>query len=105
MPVVPFDALPDDARVWVFASESPLKGGSAHRLLDEVDQYLAQWRANFEELKVKRDGLAAELRRDYPPIEKIADLLARIAANDDEIVRLHVARPSGVALHLAALRK
>jgi hypothetical protein len=54
VPVVPFDALPDDARVWVFASESPLKGGSAHRLLDEVDRYLEQWRAHGQPLTCAR---------------------------------------------------
>jgi hypothetical protein len=54
MPVVPFDALPEDARVWVFSSESPLNGDSAHKLLDEVDRYLAQWRAHGEPLTCGR---------------------------------------------------
>jgi len=54
MPVVPFDALPDDARVWVFASESPLEEDSSRRLLDEVDRYLAQWRAHGQPLTCAR---------------------------------------------------
>jgi hypothetical protein len=33
-------------------------------------------------------------------VAKIADQLARIAANDEEISSLHQARPAGVALHL-----
>jgi hypothetical protein len=31
MPMVTFDALPDDARVWVFGSRDPLGDELAHR--------------------------------------------------------------------------
>jgi len=67
----------------------------------EAQEYLTQWRADYEALKIKRDALAAELREVYPVFEaKISDMFASIAANDAELSRLHQARPAGVGLHL-----
>jgi hypothetical protein len=67
----------------------------------QAQEYLAQWRADYEALKIKRDALAAELREVYPEFEaKISDMFVRIAANDAELSGLHQARPAGVALHL-----
>ena len=57
----------------------------------------AQWYAEYEELKSKRDGLAAEFREVYPEFEaKVVGLLSRMAANDAEISSLHFRRQSGV---------
>jgi hypothetical protein len=55
MPRVSFAQLPDDARVWVFASDRPLVGAPAERLLGEVDQYLARWAAHGQPLTAARD--------------------------------------------------
>jgi predicted transcriptional regulator len=67
----------------------------------QAQEYLTEWRSDYEKLKGKRDGLADELRTIYPEFEtKIAALFTRIAANDAELSRLHQARPAGVALHL-----
>ena len=67
----------------------------------QAEEYLARWRDEYEALKVKRDGLAEELRTIYPELEtKITDLFTRIATNDAELSSLHQARPAGVALHL-----
>jgi hypothetical protein len=66
-----------------------------------AQEYLTEWRADFETLTVERDTLAAELCELYPELEtKIVSLFARIAANDEKLSRLHQARPAGVALHL-----
>jgi len=66
-----------------------------------AQEYLAKWRARYEALKPERDSLAAEFRDVYPEFEtKIIDLFARMAANDEEISRLHRERPAGVALQL-----
>ena len=54
MPLVPFASLPDDARVWVFASDRPIAGPDAERLLRSVDDYLARWKAHGEPLTVAR---------------------------------------------------
>ena len=54
MPLVPFESLPDDARVWVFASDRPLAGGDADRLLRSVDAYLERWKAHGQPLTVAR---------------------------------------------------
>jgi hypothetical protein len=67
----------------------------------QAQEYLAQWRADYEALKIERDALAAELREVYPEFEaKITDLFTRITANNAELSGLHQARPGGVALHL-----
>jgi hypothetical protein len=43
---VAWDALPDQARVWVFASPQPLTDEQTGTLLDEVDRFLAGWLAH-----------------------------------------------------------
>lgn len=55
MPHVPFHQLPDDARVWVFASDRALTGESAERLLGEVDRFLARWAAHGQPLTAARE--------------------------------------------------
>jgi hypothetical protein len=55
MPVVHFDSLPADARVWVFASDRPLQGAEAQVLLGEVDAWLDQWKAHGAPLRSARD--------------------------------------------------
>ena len=55
MPHVPFAQLPDDARVWVFASDRPLADAHAERLLAAVDAFLARWAAHGQPLTAARD--------------------------------------------------
>src|SRR6478752_3735425 len=55
MPIVSFAALPDSARVWVFASEKPLAGAVADTLLASVDDFLSEWRAHGVPLRCGRD--------------------------------------------------
>ena len=55
MPVVTFDALPDHARLWIFAADRPLTAGESDALLDGVDAFLAQWKAHGHPLTVARD--------------------------------------------------
>lgn len=55
MPIVPFDSLADDARVWVFGADRPLEAVEATRLLEMVDKYLARWAAHGEPLTSGRD--------------------------------------------------
>ncbi len=46
MPAVPFDQLPDDARLWVFAAARPLDGEQQRALLARADTFLARWAAH-----------------------------------------------------------
>lgn len=55
MPLVAFDTLPADARVWVFAASRPLDATEASALLAPVDAYLATWKAHGAPLTVARD--------------------------------------------------
>ena len=55
MPVVPFDSLPDSARVWIFAGDRPIVGAPATQLLAHVDDYLGQWKAHGHPLSCARD--------------------------------------------------
>jgi hypothetical protein len=53
--MVPFDTLPDSARIWVFASDRPLLGASADKLLAAVDQFLSEWKAHGVPLRCGRE--------------------------------------------------
>lgn len=55
MPVVPFEALPDSARVWVFGSDKPLSDEGTKALLEGVDRHLADWKAHGAPLTVSRE--------------------------------------------------
>jgi hypothetical protein len=46
MPTVPFDEIPDHARVWVFGATGSVRGEAADRLLEEVDRFLEEWHAH-----------------------------------------------------------
>jgi hypothetical protein len=52
MPVVPFDTLPDASRVWIFASDRPLKEEGSAALMKAVDAYLPDWKAHGMPLTV-----------------------------------------------------
>ena len=55
MPLVSFDQLPADARLWVFAADRPLHADDANTLVQHVDQFLEQWKAHGQPLTVARD--------------------------------------------------
>lgn len=55
MPLVAFSDIPDDARVWVFASSRPLAGDAESALLRDVDDFLGGWRAHGSPLAAARD--------------------------------------------------
>lgn len=46
MPAVPFDQLPDDARLWVFAAARPLDDAQQQALLAHTDAFLVRWAAH-----------------------------------------------------------
>jgi hypothetical protein len=55
MPVVPFDQLPAESRLWIFAAERPLSPSEAESLLTVVDQFLSHWKAHGVPLTVARE--------------------------------------------------
>ena len=52
--LVPFESLPPESRIWIFASERALEGEDAQQLLDEADTFLSDWRAHGEPLRSAR---------------------------------------------------
>jgi hypothetical protein len=55
MSLVPFDALPDNARIWIFGADKPLTGAVVDTMLAEVDSYLDQWKAHGFPLRAARE--------------------------------------------------
>lgn len=55
MSLVSFEALPDDARVWVFGISRQLGPGDESHVLHAVDDYLREWRAHGAPLTAARD--------------------------------------------------
>ena len=55
MPVVNFEKLPDDARVWVFGAVAHVDEVDALKLLAAVDAFLLQWNAHGHPLTCARD--------------------------------------------------
>lgn len=50
-----FEALPDNARVWVYGADQPMDEAAAATLLSEVDNYLTGWKAHGMPLTAARD--------------------------------------------------
>jgi hypothetical protein len=55
MPLVTFETLPAEARLWVFAAAAPVTGTAADALLTMVDTHLRAWRAHGAPLVCARD--------------------------------------------------
>ncbi len=55
MPLVEIEALPDDARAWVFGADKTVEAPSSAILLREVDGFLSRWNAHGAPLTVGRD--------------------------------------------------
>ena len=52
-----FERLPDQARLWVFASERPLSQRECAALLERVDGFLSRWKAHGAPLAAGRAWL------------------------------------------------
>lgn len=52
---VPFDALPTDARLWIFAAGRPLAPAEQEALLSRVDTFLEEWKAHGQPLAAARE--------------------------------------------------
>jgi hypothetical protein len=55
MPVVPFEQLPSDSRLWIFAAERPLSADESRVVLSETDAFIAQWTAHGVPLMAGRE--------------------------------------------------
>ena len=55
MPMVPFEVLPDESRLWVFAVERTLVEADQENFLSAVDRFLETWTAHGVPLTCGRD--------------------------------------------------
>ena len=55
MPMVPFEVLPDESRLWVFAVERTLVEADQENFLSAVDRFLETWAAHGVPLTCGRD--------------------------------------------------
>lgn len=55
MPRRTLDAMPDDARTWVFGSSRPLEAAEEKELQTEVDRFLDEWQAHGHALTCAGD--------------------------------------------------
>ena len=55
MPLVAFEKMPDDARLWIFGARAPLDEVDAPRLLAAVDAFLLTWKAHNQPLTCARE--------------------------------------------------
>jgi hypothetical protein len=84
MPQIAFDALPGDARLWVFAADAPLDSARQRDLLARVDAFLASWNAHGHPLTAGRDLrdgrvlLVAVDERSAPPSGCSIDAMVRV---------------------------
>ena len=52
---IPFEELPADARLWIFAAGRPLSADEGSRVLDEADAFIDQWTAHGVPLTAGRE--------------------------------------------------
>ncbi len=55
MPRIPFDTLPPQARLWIFAAERPLDAPERDRVLGAADAFLDTWTAHGTPLRAARE--------------------------------------------------
>lgn len=55
MPVITFDRLSPESRLWIFAADRALSAAESSTLLARVDAFLSQWKAHGHPLTVARD--------------------------------------------------
>jgi len=83
MPHVPFESLPDDARLWIFAVQDRLEPAEVAQLRGTVSDFLEGWAAHGDPLTAgyawteDRFLLVAVDRRSVPPSGCSIDALMR----------------------------
>ena len=84
MPRVTFEALPDDARLWVFPVQDPLDPEEVRSLLGEVDAFLDGWAAHGTPLTGARHWVEDRFllvgvdQRSVPPSGCSIDAMVRV---------------------------
>src|SRR4051794_18243901 len=55
MRTIPFEQMPESARVWVYGADKAVDSSRDRELLAEVDNYLTSWTAHGTPLSAARD--------------------------------------------------
>jgi hypothetical protein len=92
VPKVIFQALPDDARLWVFGGERALAAEEQVVLLTEVDRFLENWAAHGSPLTCARDMLEERFLMvgvddaSVPPSGCSIDAMVRVLSSLEEVM-------------------
>lgn len=96
MPCIPFESLPDDARLWVFPVSTPLEPSEQAGLLAAVDAFLGDWKAHGHPLTVGRSWVAGRFlavavdQRSEPPSGCSIDALLRVLKEEEEALGIRL---------------
>jgi hypothetical protein len=87
MPLIPFSALPDSSRLWIFAADKPIGHAEIPEFLARLDNTLDAWQAHGKDLHAGRDlryeqflFVAADENVEHPSGCSIDTLTREIAA-------------------------
>lgn len=95
MPQIPFNELPDDARLWVFPASRPLLPEEENEVLGRVDAFLADWKAHGAPLTVGRDWregrflMVAVDEASVPPSGCSIDALVRVLKEEGAALKVN----------------
>jgi hypothetical protein len=96
MPMVPFEVLPDDSRLWVFGVERPLKENERESFLAAVDRFLEIWSAHGVPLTCGRDWrrerflLVAVDQASEPPSGCSIDAMVGVLKDQERQLRVRI---------------
>ena len=96
MPMVPFDTLPDDSRLWVFGVERTLEEAEQESFLSAVDLFLETWAAHGTLLRCGRDWrrdrflLVAVDQASEPPSGCSIDAMVGVLKDQERRLRVRV---------------
>ncbi len=99
---VPFEALPDESRLWVFGVGRDLDESEEEAFLNKVDHFLDTWMAHGVELRCGRDWrhgrflLVAVDEASEPPSGCSIDAMVRVLKEEEGVLGLPILDSSPV---------
>ncbi len=102
MPMVPFERLPDESRLWIFGVGRALQDREEETLLDAVDRFLETWAAHGVQLRCGRDWrhgrflLVAVDESSEPPSGCSIDAMVQVLKDQERALDVPIVDNSAV---------